>query len=555
MEEVGFGHVYDESIELRLDTENFLLWVTSVGPMRVRMDTPAAFSLHGELHVGITPQQGNARLCGLQLHTGTLEELQAEKGGRKKRRKKRGDEGRRSKNDSQGFSGYFSSSFIACALGAVGLGTVKVVEKRLEAKKDASRRRDASRKMRDGNVAASKSELSRRNNSSNAPQQPAPCHSSKLRNRPNPLPPARVAKRELTVEERARRAEKEAAKGKLREKAREQSKREEAKALATALAAAESAARRSAAALAALSAEEEAERAEAAEQEAAVLRKRAADAADAEATRAKAASMVANRKARARTKPKRRAPPASVAEAPAERAIAAHNTVQSEPAATTREDLSSMPGSDVLSQLWTGGSIFDNTYLGGTAVPEPDDPESSESAESLDRLGILGILADIEDDDNTDTIQPNLGATTNWNGPSANVGEPRADTQLDSPSAFTAWLAERDFAENWAGLVQGGVQTLRQLASVELNEQKLLSLGFATMPSRIRFRSEVKAWNEANAAYSYAGGSVSGDLHADVSTGNAPAVEDVEPDEWFWQQPLSTVEEVAAKSQSRFFQW
>ena len=547
--------MYDESIELRLDTENFLLWVTSVGPMRVRMDTPAAFSLHGELHVGITPQQGNARLCGLQLHTGTLEELQAEKGGRKKRRKKRGDEGRRSKNDSQGFSGYFSSSFIACALGAVGLGTVKVVEKRLEAKKDASRRRDASRKMRDGNVAASKSELSRRNNSSNAPQQPAPCHSSKLRNRPNPLPPARVAKRELTVEERARRAEKEAAKGKLREKAREQSKREEAKALATALAAAESAARRSAAALAALSAEEEAERAEAAEQEAAVLRKRAADAADAEATRAKAASMVANRKARARTKPKRRAPPASVGEAPAERAIAAHNTVQSEPTATTREDLSSMPGSDVLSQLWTGGSIFDNTYLGGTAVPEPDDPESSESAESLDRLGILGILADIEDDDNTDTIQPNLGASSNWNGPSANVGEPRADTQLDSPSAFTAWLAERDFAENWAGLVQGGVQTLRQLASVELNEQKLLSLGFATMPSRIRFRSEVKAWNEANAAYSYAGGSVSGDLHADVSTGNAPAVEDVEPDEWFWQQPLSTVEEVAAKSQSRFFQW
>jgi hypothetical protein len=29
--------------------------------------------LTGELHVGITPQMGNARLCGLQVIQGTME--------------------------------------------------------------------------------------------------------------------------------------------------------------------------------------------------------------------------------------------------------------------------------------------------------------------------------------------------------------------------------------------------------------------------------------------------------------------------------------------------
>jgi hypothetical protein len=31
VEEVGFATAYDEEIEFRLDTENWLLWITSVG--------------------------------------------------------------------------------------------------------------------------------------------------------------------------------------------------------------------------------------------------------------------------------------------------------------------------------------------------------------------------------------------------------------------------------------------------------------------------------------------------------------------------------------------
>ena len=39
------------------------------------MEQPASFGLTSELHVGITPQIGSARLCGLQLMQGTLAEL------------------------------------------------------------------------------------------------------------------------------------------------------------------------------------------------------------------------------------------------------------------------------------------------------------------------------------------------------------------------------------------------------------------------------------------------------------------------------------------------
>jgi hypothetical protein len=78
--EAGFATVYDEEIEFRLDTENWQLWVTSVGKLRVRIDQSVPFSFEvGALHVGITPEAGNARLCGLQVIQGTLEELHEER--------------------------------------------------------------------------------------------------------------------------------------------------------------------------------------------------------------------------------------------------------------------------------------------------------------------------------------------------------------------------------------------------------------------------------------------------------------------------------------------
>ena len=62
----------DEHIEFRIDPDHYAIWVTSVGPMRVRIEQPAAF--YGDLHVALTPTEfGNARLCAMQLTQGTLE--------------------------------------------------------------------------------------------------------------------------------------------------------------------------------------------------------------------------------------------------------------------------------------------------------------------------------------------------------------------------------------------------------------------------------------------------------------------------------------------------
>eukprot|EP01051_Picozoa_sp_SAG22_P000256 SAG22_NODE_5_length_41775_cov_111.520971_19_plen_895_part_00 len=95
VEEVGKAVAYDEDIEFRVEPMSMLLWVTSVGKMRVRMEQPASFGLTSEIHVGVTPQIGSARLCALQVTQGTLNELmeyrsKSGKGGRgKKKAKKR----------------------------------------------------------------------------------------------------------------------------------------------------------------------------------------------------------------------------------------------------------------------------------------------------------------------------------------------------------------------------------------------------------------------------------------------------------------------------------
>jgi hypothetical protein len=69
---VGWATAYDEHIEFRIDPDHYAIWVTSVGPMRVRIEQPAAF--YGDLHVALTPTEfGNARLCAMQLTQGTLE--------------------------------------------------------------------------------------------------------------------------------------------------------------------------------------------------------------------------------------------------------------------------------------------------------------------------------------------------------------------------------------------------------------------------------------------------------------------------------------------------
>ena len=46
---VGYGTAYDEHIEFKIDPDHYAIWVTSVGPMRVRIEQPAAF--YGDLHV------------------------------------------------------------------------------------------------------------------------------------------------------------------------------------------------------------------------------------------------------------------------------------------------------------------------------------------------------------------------------------------------------------------------------------------------------------------------------------------------------------------------
>eukprot|EP01052_Picozoa_sp_SAG31_P032489 SAG31_NODE_3569_length_4116_cov_652.723923_1_plen_563_part_00 len=93
VEEVGKSVAYDEDIEFRVEPMSMLLWVTSVGKMQVRMEQPASFGLTSEIHVGITPQIGSARLCALQVTQGTLAELHAHRS----RKSKKGSGGKKSR--------------------------------------------------------------------------------------------------------------------------------------------------------------------------------------------------------------------------------------------------------------------------------------------------------------------------------------------------------------------------------------------------------------------------------------------------------------------------
>eukprot|EP01048_Picozoa_sp_COSAG05_P016002 COSAG05_NODE_2004_length_3719_cov_28.261393_1_plen_349_part_00 len=283
VEEVGFAHVYDEEIEFKLDTENWLLWVTSVGKMQVRMDQPAAFSLTGELHVGITPQQGNARLCGLQVTQGKLTDLYDERKRRLhkgKKRKKRGkkhrgedddddDEDDDSAAEESGASFFSSTMFLTLCVLALTFGTlsswdfggVSAADKRrlpksdtpapITSKSQINRLSTAEKKQKADEKRAALDALRKREMERKAAEDAT--------KQPEKKPTA-----EETEEEKQRRLEREYKKRLKQDKAREESMKAEARALATAKEARRMAERKSSAALAALQEIQEAEEADAA---------------------------------------------------------------------------------------------------------------------------------------------------------------------------------------------------------------------------------------------------------------------------------------------------
>jgi hypothetical protein len=274
---VGYGTAYDEHIEFKIDPDHYAIWVTSVGPMRVRIEQPAAF--YGDLHVALTPTEfGNARLCAMQLQQGTLEEVEAaleqssphRRLSSKKKRQKRG-----------GGDGVFTLriGLLCLAAGAA----LALLGREILAWRNKKRALPA--KLREKLVSQPAQNHGRRSKT-DTPQKPRKEKKSSGSNSPDSQPKDRNEQQHRQSETKspasprtqAKRDErtrlKKEAKDKQREKARAQSMRAEVEALAKAKAAAENAARRSAAAMAAL---REAEEAEAA-QEAVALREQAAEA-------------------------------------------------------------------------------------------------------------------------------------------------------------------------------------------------------------------------------------------------------------------------------------
>ena len=299
---VGWATAYDEHIEFRIDPDHYAIWVTSVGPMRVRIEQPAAF--YGDLHVALTPTEfGNARLCAMQLTQGTLEELDAaaeaadparRRLAAKKKKKAGADKQwwRSSPKILLLFAGFAAALFGARELFAFNSKKrslpAKLRERKGKEKETPPRSSQKKTEKETETETAVTKESSKERGGKASPERDKNPKSE-------PKPPRAESPRTQAKREERSRLKKEQ-REKQREKSRQESMRAEAEALAKAKAAAQSAARRSAAAFAVLEeataaeAAAEAQKAEAAEREAereAEAAKEAELAARAEAKQAK----------------------------------------------------------------------------------------------------------------------------------------------------------------------------------------------------------------------------------------------------------------------------
>ena len=187
------------------------------------------------------------------------------------------------------------------------------------------------------------------------------------------------------------------------------------------------------------------------------------------------------------------------------------------------------------------------------------------------------ILADLAEDDDDDDGSPTKSKVSPghqpWDGRAhssfgdAAMGGVDAGLRLDSAADFTKWLSERDFAEQWARLHQGGCKSLRDLPNVPLDEDALINYGLKTMPSRIRFRFEVRQWNETQeqavveqppfvASFGVdSAAAVSSAFSVDAigtGFGGVPTSEGDSSADWFWQQPAESFGTEAGSSRFGF---
>jgi hypothetical protein len=209
--------------------------------MQVRMDQPAAFSLTGELHVGITPQQGNARLCGLQVTQGTLAQLYEERRKRsnKDKRKRKGSTSKHETKNEVETSFISNTSLIAVAVLSLTVGIVTSFDfglsplsddRRLQ-KRNSGQVPTPSKPQAVSRLSAAEKKLLKEKEKS------AALEARKLQHESKAVEIETETKREAraeTPEERAKRLEREVKKRQRQDRAREESLRAEARAMAAA---------------------------------------------------------------------------------------------------------------------------------------------------------------------------------------------------------------------------------------------------------------------------------------------------------------------------------
>lgn len=138
-----------------------------------------------------------------------------------------------------------------------------------------------------------------------------------------------------------------------------------------------------------------------------------------------------------------------------------------------------------------------------------------------------------------DFLQDNSEPSRNHSSMPFARGDHKSEVDaLDSTSSLTIWLAEHDFAEYWAGLYKVGVKSLRDLMALKLSETVLVQIGIVTLPSRVRFRSEVKELMQIHQVNEWAPDALvgSGDSWAPAPQVQPYAAAEVAKTDWFWEQ-------------------
>jgi hypothetical protein len=656
VEEVGFATVHDEEIEFRLDTENWLLWVTSVGKLRVRMDQPAAFSLTGELHVGITPQQGNARLCGLQVIQGTLEELHEEryrqlnkgkrkKGKRKGKRRALDDDEEEEEEQAQGFVTKNARS-IGAALLVLIVGTVTQLDLlpdydthqlRNKPRLGAERAPDTPPRQTKRLSTAEKKAKAAEKSALLAAQREL--EATKAAEKSAALAQKSPAKRVETAEEKARRLEREQRKQQKQDKARMESMRAEAQALHAAREVRRKAQKKSADAFAALQeiqqkeeedarhalqllreAEEKQREAEAEElrrvkaeekrqaMAKAQLKKQREEAltykakqmqrmqqrkqlqqqraqqlqqeqqqqqqqqqlmkqkslqgrqrskqqhsvngSQGDTARGRGQQQHAQEQQYQQNQPQQPSPNAWSQRAPA----VARGPAGSSSAASGDDSVAATPRWEAHDSNWFSSPGTSPDGSGTLTTARPFNLVGNDEMDGMDEMASgtrvdLDFLSDSVEQLDGDSY---LGGMRRV-GSSSSLGS-GGSTDLDSASSLTTWLAEHDFPELWGTLMKMGISTLRDLAAIQLNEAFLVnSVGIRTMPSRIRFRADVRALQDQQqdqlTGGSGRGAVPSAGVPADWSAAQAQASDKqaVLNTDWFWEtQPAAPQQDAAA---------